>query len=49
MTTVLLNQRRQRNWRLPQFAFVFAFSIVGLFVSLALAVATWPDGPTLAP
>jgi hypothetical protein len=49
MTTVLLTRQQTQTRRLPEFAFVFGVSIVGLIFSLALALATWPDGPIVAP
>ena len=45
MTTVLLSTRQRQSWQLPEFALVLGVSIAGLIISLALALATWPDGP----
>ena len=49
MTTMLLTGSQRLGWRFPEFAFVLAFSIAGLALSLAVALATWTDGPIVAP
>ncbi len=46
MTTVLLATQQRKSWRLPEFALVLGLSIGGLIISLALAAATWTDGPS---
>ena len=44
MTTISLTTRQRKSWRLPEFGIVLGLSIAGLILSLALALATWPDG-----
>jgi hypothetical protein len=45
MTTISLATRQRKSWQLSEFGIVLGLSIAGLIISLALAVATWPDGP----
>ncbi len=49
MTTVLRATQQRKSWRLPEFALVLGLSIGGLIISLALAAATWTDGPIVGP
>ena len=45
MTSVLLTEQYRMGWRLPEFAIVTVMSVGGMIISLALAAATWTDGP----
>ena len=47
MTTVFFATQQRKSWRVPEFALVLGLSIAGLIISLALAVATWTDGPVV--
>ena len=49
MTTMIFATRQRTSWQLSEFALVLGFSVAGLIISLALAVATWTDGPIIGP
>jgi hypothetical protein len=34
---------------MPEFAILLGVSVAGLIISLALAAATWTDGPIIGP
>ena len=47
MTSITVISRRRARRSLPEFGMVAAFSVLGLIVSLAVAMVTWPDGLTV--
>jgi hypothetical protein len=49
MTTLLLATQVRQGRRLPEFAVLLGLSAAGLIISLALAAATWTDGPIVGP
>ena len=49
MTTLLLATQPRQGRRWPEFAVLLGLSVAGLVISLALAAATWTDGPIVGP
>jgi len=49
MTTMFLATRHRATWQVSEFALVLGFSVAGLIISFALALATWTDGPIVGP